>query len=205
MIKNPTMDFHEVFTGVVLRLRPYLLILVLGGIGLILIVYGLISLLTSSSASDGVIFESANEQSEQSGAIIVDVAGAVVKPGVYKLSADARIKDALVLAGGLSETADREWVAKSINLAERVTDETKIYIPSLKQSSSVLSTSDSKNWQININTASVSELDKLEGIGPVSAQKILDGRPYSKAEDLLTKKIIGEKVYSQIKDKITVY
>ena len=61
------------------------------------------------------------------------------------------------------------------------------------------------NSQININAASEQELDSLPGIGPIYAQKIINGRPYSSIDELLSKKIVGSKVFEEIKEKITVY
>lgn len=190
--------------------KKYWLPLILGGLSLIFFAYGLIGFLGQKGASEEVVFESATDSSATSSAqIMVDVAGSVLKPGVYRLSADSRVHDALVVAGGLSESADREWVAKNLNLALKLKDGVKIYIPSQGQSvelkaKSVLGT-DSVQGLININIASEGELDSLPGIGPVTAAKIINGRPYEAIEDLLSRKIVGTKVFEQIREKITVY
>ena len=60
--------------------------------------------------------------------ITVEAAGEVEKPGVYEMTVDSRVNDLLTVAGGLSANADREWVAKNINLAQKITDGVKIYI-----------------------------------------------------------------------------
>jgi competence protein ComEA len=135
--------------------------------------------------------------------IIVDVAGAVEKPGVYKLPNNSRTADALISAGGLSAAADREAVSKTINLAQKLTDGSKIYIPSINESNSF--NQSNKSNLININFASLLELDSLEGVGPVTAQKIIDNRPYQNISDLVTKKVLGKAMFEKIKDKLSVY
>lgn len=85
----------------------------------------------------------------------------------------------------------------------------KIYIPKVGESASNVSGSTAAgtqvNAKVNINTATQAELEALSGIGPVTASKIISGRPYSKIEDLLTLKILSKKVFDQIKDSISVF
>lgn len=208
------MEIEQVQAQFISILKKHYLPLGLGFLGLIFFVYGLIALLGSSQlASKEIVFEAGSDAQAETGkkSLVIDVEGAVVNPGVYKLSGDARIQEALIAAGGLASHADRTWVAKSINLAHRLTDGAKIYIPAagenIPASSTVLGDEsiDSVSGLININSASEKELDTLSGIGPVTAQKIISGRPYASVEDLLGKKIVGSKVFSQIKDKISVY
>lgn len=139
----------------------------------------------------------------------VDVEGAVASPGVYILPINARVQDALVAAGGLSGTADRDFVAKSLNLAAKIVDGAKVYIPRIGEipaaNASANSYAGSQVHLIDINSASADELDNLPGIGPVTAQKIISGRPYAAVVDLQSKKIISSGVYEKIKDLVTVY
>ena len=140
--------------------------------------------------------------------IVVDVAGAVEKPGVYKLLSNSRIGDALVVAGGLAASADREWVAGTLNLAEKLEDGEKVFIPESSDNRTFQSVGVSeiqKNQKININTASLSELDTLTGIGAARAQAIVDNRPYSKTEELISKARIPQSVYDKISSSISVY
>ncbi len=115
----------------------------------------------------------------------------------------------LTIAGGLSADADREWAAKNINMAMKLVDGAKIYIPKAEVSTGeVLSIKKQvlrEAEKININSASESELDTLWGVGPATAKKIIDGRPYQKPEELLQKKIVKSNVWEAIKDKITVF
>lgn len=196
--------------------KQYYLPIVLGIGGIVLLLYGLIQSIVPQNKEE-IIFESAQEAaaSESASLITVDVSGAVGKPGVYELSSDARVQDALIAAGGMSSDADRVAVARGLNLAARVTDGGKIYIPFEGDSSMVSSGSPQSGSQtvlgttqsglININSASESELDTLPGIGPVTASKIIANRPYEKIEDLLSKKAVGNATFEKIKDKISVY
>lgn len=182
----------------------YLLAAVLTGI--LLVILGILFLkIGVKPPEEELIIEKSGEIS--GGEVIVDVGGSVQKPGVYHLPADSRVNDALVIAGGLSQTADREWVEKTLNLAQKLTDGQKIYIvsvsekvaPSLRESATLTTA------LINVNTASIAELDTLWGIGEATAKKIIDNRPYSAIEDLLNKKVIKSNVYETIKTKISVY
>lgn len=184
---------------------------------MIFFTYGLIGLLvTSKRDSEEIVFDSAEQnsamkQSAEAKTILVDIEGAVGKPGVYKLPENSRIQDGLVAAGGLSAKADRDYIAKNLNLATRLTDGSKVFIPIIGQAvnSALVLTASSEGIivgvLININTASQSQLESLPGIGPVTAQKIIAGRSYSTVDELLNKKIVGNKVFVQIKEKISVY
>lgn len=142
--------------------------------------------------------------------VVVEISGAVENPGVYKLLASERIERLLIEAGGLAVDADREWVEKNLNRAAKLVDGQKIYIPKageiglrtkdLGGSGSVAGVS---SGLVNINTASAGELDSLPGIGAVRAQAIIDNRPYSSPQELLSKKVVPQSVYEKIKDRIT--
>lgn len=159
------------------------------------------------------IIPSQSEASLREAVIFVDLQGAVEKPGVYELPGGDRLNDLLIRAGGLSAEADREWAGKNLNLAAKLTDGQKIYIPKrgdLISKTGVLGGGISTGVVsgqavININTASASELDSLPGIGEVRAQAIIQNRPYSSIEELLTKKVIPKSVYEKIKEKIVAW
>ena len=137
--------------------------------------------------------------------IYVDVSGEVEKAGVYKLENGTRMKDALAAAGGLSLRADREFVAQSINLAEKLVDGQKVFVPAISDQPSAVKGASTSINKININKAEMASLETLTGVGAVRAQAIVDGRPYQATNDLLTKKIVSASVYEKIKDKISVY
>ena len=190
----------------------------LGLLGLIFFIYGLIALLGLSSNKHEIVLEQAGFSKETTKeslqSITVDIEGAVVKPGIYTLKQGARVQEALVLALGLSENADRNWVEKNLNLASKLSDGAKVYIPragELQKSATnyvqgVASDSNiaSVNTLINVNTATSVELDTLPGVGPTTAQKIISNRPYATVDELLSKKSVNSKVFSQIKEKVSV-
>jgi len=141
----------------------------------------------------------------------IDVAGEVINPGVYELKNGSRIEDVLIVAGGLSANADREWIEKNLNKAEKIYDGEKIYIPKTGESSSSLSSSSSilgssSNKVIRINSASLEELDKLDGVGPAIAQRIIDYRTenggFKSVEEIKLVPGIGDKMFEKIKDEI---
>ena len=156
--------------------------------------------------------------SPDSGEITVEATGAVISPGVYKLPGDSRIDDLLIAVGGLTADADRNWADKYLNRAAKLADGQKIYIPKVNEHSEVLSAksgggdqttsssfSSDSSGLININTASLTQLDSLPGIGPVYGQSIIEHRPYSNVEELLSKGALKSSVYQKIKDRVSVY
>lgn len=192
--------------------KKHWLPLSLGILGLIFLVYGLIGLFNTYSSSDQIKFEtnSAKDSNLSENLIYVDIEGEVVRPGVYKLKQDSIVQDVFVASGGLTANADRDWVARNINLALKLSEGQKIYIPKIGEdgktmTTSVLSSSTSNTGLININSASEKELDSLPGVGPVTAAKIINSRPYAAIEELEMNKIVSSKVYLQIKDKIAVW
>ncbi|MBI3887438.1 helix-hairpin-helix domain-containing protein [Candidatus Microgenomates bacterium] len=114
----------------------------------------------------------------------VDIEGAVIKPGLYEIPNDSRIQDVLISAGGLTAKA---------NIGEN------------SASGAIVLSSQAKSSLVNINTASESELDTLSGVGPVTARKIVAGRPYQNISDLLKLKLISSSTYDKIKDSITIF
>lgn len=199
------MDADASFVRYTTKLGKYWLPIALASLGMIFFIYGLISLVGSASKKDEIKFVH-QELSPQITKIQVDVEGAVSNPGVYKLAIDSIIQDALIASGGLSKDADREYVSRNINLASKLSDGAKIYIPKLGENAeNLVSGSSFSTGLININTASEKELDTLPGIGSVTANKIISGRPYLSINDLLDKSIVSSKVFTQIKEKITAY
>jgi competence protein ComEA len=146
--------------------------------------------------------------------IVVYVTGAVQRPGVYKIPRDSRLVDAIQQAGGFLEGADLTL----INLADKVEDGQQIVIPGAPDvptpqliigGSGLLVTPTPPAGQlVNINTADVALLEQLPGIGPSTAQKIVDYRtengPFTRVEDLLKIPGIGPSTLDEIRGLITV-
>lgn len=158
------------------------------------------------------------ESKESENFITVDVSGAILKPGVYQLVSGSRIADAIAISGGLEDSADTEWIDRMVNKAAKLSDGQKVYIPFKDDHSdpdsdnlngvyqSYTGPSDTSfSNKVSINTASQSELESLWGIGPKTAQKIIEQRPYSSIEELLSKKIINSNVFDKNKDIIIIY
>lgn len=186
-------------------------------LGLFLLGVGALSFIVLSlqrSEPQIEVISSSQPLATEGGEIVVDVAGAVEKPGVYRLASGARVNDALLVAGGISAEADREWLTKYINLAQILSDGIKVYIPKVGEiaegTTPLLSETKgeviglTKEHKINLNTASLSELDSLWGVGAKRAQTIVDKRPYSSVEQLLEKRIVPSNVFERIKDEISV-
>ncbi len=136
--------------------------------------------------------------------LMVDIGGAVKKPGVYTVGSGQRIYELIDKAGGLSEDADLAFFDKTINRAQKLNDQAKIYIPFKNLGNVVTENISYAPTLISINSSSAEELESLTGVGTVTAKKIIDGRPYSTLDDLLKKKIIGSSVYEKIKLLITL-
>lgn len=192
---------------------------VLGGMVGILVILGGVFLFNSDFFGEPTIevLSSSDSAFEALGSeIVVEISGAIIKPGVYRLSAGSRMDDLLVAAGGLAVVADREYVSRNINRAAKLLDGQKIYVPEVGevdgQGNEQSSHRNGKgsggsvgvNTLININTASLSQLDKLPGIGSVRAGAIINGRPYLSVDELVSKKILPKSVFEKIRDQIGV-
>lgn len=137
--------------------------------------------------------------------IFVDVTGAVNTPGVYTLAASSRVIDAIKAAGGSAAGAD----LSTINLARVLADGEQIYVDAaVANSRGVRISTPKRSGPININRATVSDFDSLDGIGPVIARRIVEYRkihgPFITVEDLQKVSGIGDAKFAQIKNKIRV-
>lgn len=157
-----------------------------------------------------------SKKSSSAAEVYVDVDGAVVSPGVYRLKEGARVSQAIDAAGGLSAEAD----VTGLNRASKVADGQKIYVPKVGEQQAVTagggadggavvtSGANDAAGLVNINTASAAELQTLSGIGPSMAQSIIDERtkngPFASVDDLMRVSGIGEKKLAKIKDCICV-
>lgn len=169
-----------------------------------------ISLLDTSSDALSPADEDENVEINE---MKVYISGEISKEGVYEFEDGDRLDDLIKKAGGLTENAN----AKDLNLAMKLEDEMKIYIPSIYEISSddtadtiPIITSDSKDSskdKININKASKEELMSLPNIGDKRADSILEYREsntFETIEDIKNVNGIGEKFYQSLKDLITV-
>ena len=150
------------------------------------------------------------EESPEQDLITVDVKGAVKSPGIYDLPVGSRVHDAVQKAGGLTEEAD----SKSLNLAQKVSDEALVYVPTKgeeaasQQATSGTSPSTSKDKKVNLNKASLEELKQVKGLGGKRAQDIIDHREangkFKSVDELKKVSGIGAKTIEKLKDYVTV-
>lgn len=120
----------------------------------------------SSSAGGDVSFRSGG------GDVVVDVTGAVARPGVYRLPSGARVTDAVRRAGG----ATRAAVLEAINLAAQLTDGQQVVVPRRGAPGAAAVGASPEEGPISLGTATVDQLDTIDGIGPVTARKIVEYR-----------------------------
>ncbi len=173
--------------------------LVLGGGSLLLIVISLVLLIKSVQTEAPIEFHEATSSAASGSPIKVDVEGAVTAPGVYSLSAEARVEDALQAAGGLRADADMAAVARTLNRAAKLTDGGKIYVPKVGETPPAAGAG-----SVSINTASVGVLEALPGIGPATAAKIVANRPYQNLTELVGKKVLSPTLFNKLKEQLTL-
>ncbi len=148
----------------------------------------------------------------------VDVTGAVRSPGVYTLPADSIVADAIAAAGGGTEDAALDLINKAVPLQDGM----QVFVPRRGEVSnppllinpagptveplgaSNATSPPGPGKRVNINTATAKELESLPGVGPAMAQRIIEGRPYNKIEDLLRVKGIGPATFEKLRDYVTV-
>ena len=172
----------------------------------------------SSTEEDTLAEKDAAEPEE----LLVDVGGAVAAPGVVRVAAGARVTDAVAAAGGLTAEAD----TATLNLAAKLEDGQKVYVPTAGETMPAAAGGGSADaggaaggagsagaggatsGLVNINTASADELDALPGVGPATAQAIIDERDsngaFTSAEDIMRVSGIGEKKFAKLKSSICV-
>jgi competence protein ComEA len=151
--------------------------------------------------------------------IVVDVAGAVLRPGVYHLPAGARIGDAIAAAGGYSTRVAADLASRQLNLAALVHDGDQVIVPSRDDAASSSSVGSgggaggagsgggTGGGLVDLNHASADELDALPGIGPVTAAKIIAARqaqPFASVDDLLERKLVSQRTFDEIKALVRV-
>jgi len=184
------------------NLKKYWVILVMG---CVVIVALMIPKQEETTDIDVITSPTTNYNEEVVEYIYVDVKGYIKNPGVYKLEKDARLFQVVTLAGGLQDEAD----SLAINLSMSLKDEMSIYIPSIHDNEPILVTPiEQEDFLIDINQAVLVLLQTLPGIGPSTAQNIIDYREeygyFVVLEDILNVPNIGESTFEQIKDLITV-
>jgi competence protein ComEA len=147
--------------------------------------------------------------------LVVDVQGAVVRPGVLHLPSGSRVGDAIAAAGGYGPRVAADRVGRELNLAALLRDGDQIVVPSRDDSAGPTgaiggggsSGANPAPGPVDLNRATASELDALPGIGPVTANKIIAAReeqPFVSVDDLRARKVVGAATFDKIKDLVVV-
>jgi competence protein ComEA len=142
-------------------------------------------------------------------ALLVEVSGAVVKPGVYRLAEGARVIDAVEAAGGFGPRVDMARADAALNLAAPIHDGEELHVPS-RDDVSVPAASGAgaapdggSGGLIDLNTATEAQLDSLPGVGPATVAKIMAARPFAKIDELQSKGVVGEKTLEKLRPLVT--
>ncbi|MDW8680613.1 helix-hairpin-helix domain-containing protein [Streptococcus suis] len=168
--------------------------------------------LEQTSSSSELVEETSTEASKELSQLVVDVKGAVAKPGLYTLEEGSRVNDAVDSAGGLTSQAD----PKSINLAQKLSDEAVVYVASKDENVSVVSNTtassamsqEGNESKVNLNTATEADLQTISGIGAKRASDIIAYREanggFKSVDDLNNVSGIGDKTMESIRPYVTV-
>jgi competence protein ComEA len=156
-------------------------------------------------------FLPAGSRAPAAGQVVVDVEGAVVRPGLVALPAGSRVGDAIAAAGGFAASVDAR-ASGSLNLAALATDGMQILVPERGSGSAGpadggAADSTGAGAPLDLNQATAAELDALPGIGPATAAKILAARaesPFTGVDDLTARKLVGPATFQKIRDLVRV-
>ncbi|ORO64598.1 helix-hairpin-helix domain-containing protein [Streptococcus oralis] len=169
-----------------------------------------VAAVSKETSTEKEVKKEEKDESPEQDLITVDVKGAVKSPGIYDLPVGSRVHDAVQKAGGLTEEAD----SKSLNLAQKVSDEALVYVPTKgeeaasHQAASETTPSTSKDKKVNLNKASLEELKQVKGLGGKRAKDIIDHREangkFKSVDELKKVSGIGAKTIEKLKDYVTV-
>jgi competence protein ComEA len=144
------------------------------------------------------------------GEVLVEVGGAVLRPGVYRLHAGARVLDAVDAAGGFGPRVDATEADRRLNLAAPVRDGDEIHVPArgeVAAASPGPASGGGGGGPIDVNQATAEALDTLPGVGPATAAKIIAAReeqPFASVEELGSRKVVGPATLEKIRSLVTV-
>jgi len=151
--------------------------------------------------------------------LVVEIVGAVTRPGVYRLPTGTRIGDLVDAAGGYSPRVDVDRASRDLNLAAVLADGDQVRVPSRDDAAAAVGTAGpagpgggaqpvGSGSLIDLNAATSAELETLPGIGPVTAGKIIAAReeqPFATVDELRSRGVLGEKTFEKVRDLVVVH
>ena len=193
------------------------------GVAVVATVIAGAALLVTSQASPSVAVDGAVGLPGDAGAalvsfeppaeLVVDVGGAVRRPGLYRLPAGSRVADAIEAAGGYGATVDAAAVDAALNLAAPLKDGEQVRVPVRGEASAApgdpvgAAPGGPAGGPIDVNTASAEALDTLPGVGPATVAKLIAAReeqPFASVDDLLARKVVGPATLEKLRPLVTV-
>ncbi|MGK2851918.1 MAG: helix-hairpin-helix domain-containing protein [Candidatus Limnocylindrales bacterium] len=145
------------------------------------------------------------------GEIVVEVIGAVARPGVFRLASSARVADLIEAAGGYGPRVDTARLEAEVRLAAPLHDGDRVHVPSRDEPATGIASASPRDGAgsalVDLNRATPAQLDALPGIGPVTAEKIIAAReeaPFTTVDDLRSRGVLGEKTFERIRELVAV-
>ena len=154
--------------------------------------------------------DSARPDASARAGLVVEVVGAVRRPGVYPLAEGSRIGDAVGAAGGYTARLDATRAAHELNLAARLKDGEQVRVPARDETSAAAAAASQPPTEggiVHLSSATAAQLDTLPGIGPVTATRIIasrDKQPFATIDDLRTRKLVGASTFDKLRALIAV-